>query len=81
MPSAVGPSVLNPNLTYRGGPRHGRSDAFDHRLPATIGDGSEGGIYHLTDAIEDGMRVYRWQPLTHAQTDALVRGDLRSNQR
>ena len=67
------------NLRYEGGPRSGRSD-FDERLPVTMGDGAEGGIYHRTDAVEEGLRVYRWRRLSEAERAAIVRGDLRSSQ-
>ncbi len=53
---------------------------MDDRLPATIGDGSDGGVYQRTDADRDGRRVYRWQPLTQSEAEAIVRGDLRANQ-
>ncbi len=68
-----------PNITYRGGPRDGEPDSRD-RLPATIGDGAEGGLYQRADETDDGLVVYRWQELTEAQRNALVRGDLRANQ-
>lgn len=68
------------NITYRDGPRHGTGEWVDHALPATVGDGSEGGIYLQTDAVDAGSHVYVWHPLTEAEANALVRGDLRANQ-
>jgi hypothetical protein len=67
-------------VMFDGGPRAGTTDEFDDRLPATIGDGSENGVYQRTDEERDGMTVYRWQPLTDAEVEALVRGDIRANQ-
>lgn len=68
------------NITYRDGPRNGDTEWLDGQLPAIIGDGSEGGVYQHTDAVDDGSRVYRWWPLTEAEANAIVRGDLRANQ-
>jgi hypothetical protein len=68
------------NIAFRDGPRHGTTEPSDDRLPVVIGDGSDGGVYHLTDAVEESSRIYVWQPLTDAEVDALVRGDLRANQ-
>lgn len=65
---------------YRDGPRDGVTDWIDGRLPVTIGDGSEGGVYQQTDTVDAGFVVFRWQPLTDAEANALVRGDLRANQ-
>jgi hypothetical protein len=45
-----------------------------------IGDGSAKGVYQRTDETRDGMTVFRWQPLTDAEVEALLRGDLRANQ-
>ena len=69
-----------PNITYREGPLNGGTEWLDGRLPVTIGDGSEGGVYQQTDAFDEGSRVYRWQPLTEAEANAIVRGDIRANQ-
>jgi CheY-like chemotaxis protein len=66
-------------LVYDGGPRHGQVDTLDVE-PAVIGTGEEGGVYQHTPEVRDGLRVYRWQPLTEAEAQAVVRGDLRANQ-
>jgi len=68
------------HIVYRDGPRHGTSEMLDGQLPVIVGDGSEGGVYQQTDTVDDGAVVYRWQPLTDAEANALVRGDLRANQ-
>lgn len=68
------------NITYRGGPRDGTGEWIDGPLPVTVGDGSDGGVYQRTDAVERGSRVYRWRPLTDAEANAIVRGDLRASQ-
>ena len=68
------------NIVFRGGPRDASTEAIDGPMPAVIGDGAEGGVYQRTDGEEDGQRIYAWQPLTDAATNALVRGDLRANQ-
>ena len=70
---------LETPVVFDGGPRHGESGALDH-LPVVIGTGSEGGVYQRTGDGDDGLVVYRWQPLSDAASDALVRGDLRANQ-
>lgn len=67
-------------ITYRGGPRDGVTEFMDGELPVVIGDGSEGGVYHQTDAVAGDSLLFVWQPLTDAEVDALVRGDLRANQ-
>ncbi len=67
------------NLVYDGGPRDGEPDTVD-ALPVVIGTGAEGGVYQRTEGERDGLIVYRWQPLTDSQANALVRGDLRANQ-
>jgi hypothetical protein len=68
------------HIVYRDGPRHGTSEMLDGQLPVIVGDGSEGGVYQQTDTVDDGAVVYRWQPLTDAEANAIVRGDLRANQ-
>ncbi len=68
-----------PTVVYEGGPRDGETDTPDH-LASVIGTGMEGGVYGRTDTERDGLRVYRWEPLSDAAVDALVRGDLRANQ-
>lgn len=67
-------------ITYRDGPRHGTTEMLDGQLPVIVGDGSEGGVYQQTDSRENGAVVYRWQQLTDAEANAIVRGDLRANQ-
>jgi hypothetical protein len=47
----------------------------------TIGDASEGGVYQRTDVSEEDLVVYRWQELSDAEMNAIIRGDLRANQR
>jgi hypothetical protein len=74
------PRLPTPNIRYHGGPRHGEVDWID-RPAVTIGDASEGGIYQRTEASEGGLVVYRWQELSDAETNAIIRGDLRANQR
>jgi hypothetical protein len=78
MPLAL--AGLMTSVTYRDGPRHGTSEMLDGQLPVIVGDGSEGGVYQQTDTVDGGAVVYRWQPLTDAEANALVRGDLRANQ-
>lgn len=51
------------------------------RPAVTIGDGSDGGVYQRTDVSEEDLVVYRWQELTDAEANAVIRGDLRANQR
>lgn len=69
------------SVTFRDGPRNGGTEWMDGQLPAIIGDGSDGGVYQQTEAVDDGgARVYRWWPLTEAEANAIVRGDLRANQ-
>ena len=68
------------SITYREGPRHGTTEALDGQLPVIVGDGSEGGVYQQTDVVAHDAVVYRWQPLTDAEANAIVRGDLRANQ-
>jgi hypothetical protein len=51
------------------------------RPAVTIGDGSDGGVYQRTDVSEGDLAVYRWQELSDAEANAVIRGDLRSNQR
>ena len=67
------------NLVYDGGPRDGEPDTVD-ALPVVIGTGADGGVYQRTESERGGLTVYRWQPLTDAEANALVRGDLRANQ-
>src|SRR5687767_8789847 len=78
MPLALAQRMTH--IVYRDGPRHGTSEMLDGKLPVIVGDGSEGGVYQQTDTVDDGAVVYRWQPLTDAEANALVRGDLRANQ-
>lgn len=68
-----------PNVAFEGGPRDGQDDALDVAAPV-IGTGEEGGVYQRTDEQRDGLTVYRWQPLTEAEVNAIVRGDLRASQ-
>ncbi|CAN5854257.1 hypothetical protein BH20CHL8_BH20CHL8_02810 [soil metagenome] len=69
-----------PNIRYDGGPRDGEADWLD-RPTVTLGDGSDGGVYQRTDVSEADLVVYRWQELSDAEANAVIRGDLRSNQR
>lgn len=68
-----------PSVVFEGGPRNGETHTADH-LAAVIGTGAEGGVYQRTAEDRAGLVVYRWQPLSDAAADALVRGDLRANQ-
>ena len=68
-----------PTIVFDGGPRDTETDTADHLAPV-IGTGMEGGVYRRTDETWSGLAVYRWQPLSDAAVDALVRGDLRANQ-
>jgi hypothetical protein len=68
------------HVTFEAGPRHGQTDAFDFEPAVVIGDGSAKGVYQRTDEIRDGMIIFRWQPLTDAEAEALLRGDIRANQ-
>ena len=45
-----------------------------------IGTGKDGGVYQRADEKRDGLVVYRWQPLSEAEVEAIVRGDIRANQ-
>jgi hypothetical protein len=74
------PRLPTPNIRYHGGPRHGEVDWID-RPAVTIGDASEGGVYQRTDVSEEDLVVYRWQELSDAEANAIIRGDLRANQR
>ena len=47
----------------------------------TLGDGSDGGVYQRTEALEGDLVVYLWQELSDAEANAVIRGDLRANQR
>lgn len=67
-------------VLFEGGPRGGETDTFDDPA-AVVGTGDEAGVYQLTDEQRDGLLVYRWHPLTEAEAAALVRGDLRANER
>jgi hypothetical protein len=69
-----------PTVFLDGGPRHGGKDTSDVLAPV-IGSGNEGGVYQRTDEKRDGLVVYRWQPLTEPEAEAIVRGDLRANQK
>ena len=66
-------------VVFDGGPRNGETDTSDLLAPV-IGSGKEGGVYQRTVEKRDGLVVYRWQPLSEAQVEAVVRGDLRANQ-
>lgn len=68
------------SVTFLDGPRNGSIEDVDGPLPAVIGDGSDGGVYQQTDAVDGVARVYRWWPLTEGEANAIVRGDLRANQ-
>ena len=68
-----------PTVTFQGGPLDRQVDSVD-REPAVIGTGREGGVYQRTEEEADGLAIYRWQPLSAAEVNALVRGDLRANQ-
>lgn len=37
-------------------------------------------MYHRSGSAADGLTVYRWQPLSDAEVNAVTRGDLRANQ-
>jgi hypothetical protein len=67
-------------VVFEGGARDGQEDAIDTQA-VVIGRGDEGGVYQRTEEVRDGRTVYRWQVLTDAEAAALVRGDLRANQR
>jgi hypothetical protein len=69
------------NVTFDGGPRHGETETFDFRRLVVVGDGSGKGVYQRTDEVRGGLIVFRWQPLSDAEAEALVRGDIRANQR
>ena len=47
----------------------------------TLGDGSDGGVYQRTEMLEGDLVVYLWQELSDAEANAVIRGDLRANQR
>jgi hypothetical protein len=68
-------------ITFEGGPRHGETDVLDFQPAVVIGDGSARGVYQRTDETRDGMMIFRWQPLSDAEAEALLRGDIRANQR
>lgn len=68
-----------PTVILDGGPRNGETDTSDVLAPV-IGSGNEGGVYQRTDEQRDGLVIYRWQPLSEAEAEAIVRGDLRANQ-
>ena len=68
-----------PTVILDGGPRNGETDTSDVLAPV-IGSGNEGGVYQRTDEQREGLVVYRWQPLSEAEAEAIVRGDLRANQ-
>ena len=68
-------------ITFDGGPRDGQIDTYDIEPAVVIGDGSAGGAYQRTDEVRDGVTVFRWQHLSDAEVDALLRGDIRANQR
>ena len=67
-----------PTIYFKGGPRHGQTDAADY-VPAVMGSGDERGVYERTGERRDQLSVYRWRSLTEAQADALVRVDQRAN--
>ena len=69
-----------PTVFMDGGPRDGETDTSDVLAPV-IGSGNEGGVYQRTEERRDGLVVYRWQPLTEPEAEAIVRGDLRANQK
>jgi hypothetical protein len=71
----------SPHVIFEGGPRDGETEAFDSRLVSTIGDGSDKGVYQRTNEVREGQLVFRWRALTNAEAEALLRGDLRANQR
>ena len=68
-----------PTITFDSGPRNGEDDTLDD-APPVIGTGREGGVYQRTAERRNGLVVYRWQPLTDAEVNALVRGDLRASE-
>ena len=68
-----------PTAILDGGPRNGETDCSDLLAPV-IGTGSEGGVYQRTDETREGLVVYRWQPLSEAEAEAIVRGDLRASE-
>ena len=47
----------------------------------TLGDGSDGGVYQRTEVSEGDLVVYLWQELSDSEANAVIRGDLRANQR
>jgi hypothetical protein len=69
----------DPTVVFDGGPRNGETDTSDLLAPV-IGTGKDGGIYQRSDEKRDGLVVYRWQPLSEAEVEAIVRGDIRANQ-
>ncbi|HYI67211.1 MAG TPA: hypothetical protein VEW95_09825 [Candidatus Limnocylindrales bacterium] len=66
-------------VVFDGGPRAGETDTSDAMAPV-IGTGKDGGVYQRMDEERDGRVVYRWQRLSEAQVQAIVRGDIRANQ-
>ena len=68
-----------PTATFEGGPRNGQEDTLEPTAPV-VGTGEEGGVYQRTGEQRNGLVVYRWQPLTEAEVNAIVRGHLRANQ-
>jgi hypothetical protein len=67
-------------ITFDDGPRAGDTEVLEFGPAVVIGDGSAKGVYQRTDEIRDGMIVFRWQPLSNAEVEALLRGDIRANQ-
>ena len=68
-----------PTVILDGGPRNGETDSSDVLAPV-IGSGTEGGVYQRTHEQREGLVVYRWQPLSETEAEAIVRGDLRANE-
>jgi hypothetical protein len=73
------PTNEGPTATFEGGPRDGQDDTLDAAAPI-VGTGEEGGVYQRTNEQRNGLVVYRWQQLTEAEVNAIVRGDLRASQ-
>jgi hypothetical protein len=67
-------------VTFEAGPRHGQIEVFDYEPAVVIGDGSAKGVYQRTGEIRDDMTVFRWQSLSDAEVETLLRGDFRANQ-
>jgi hypothetical protein len=75
MPSKV---EKRQNIVYVGGPRDGQNDLVEPRLPTSVGDFSEEGVYQWTNRWRGNLTIYRWQPITEAEADATLGDDSRT---